>query len=347
MKKRKVLVPILSAALLISALPGNRNVAKADDQKGSVQEILLVADREANEPGVLKEIFRTAAKEGEKSEAFKEEALKELKETSDTAVLIIGRDGSELKEEEKQEQPAISESQQQIIAQVAEEFEQVVVVFNNFRPYGLEVMNDYASIKTVTMIESADEEEMLSAAGMLCKIAAPELEDNVEEETEATQSETKAMQTEAEDQSEMSSETETNQPETKESVTTVQSESKQTETAQSETVAAAEAKAEESETNKSTEAAKGKVEMSQKENASGKKAGKQMAGDINGDGVINTLDATVLMQQDKKNITKEMLSYCDVNGDKKINGKDVELILKYASKEITEFKASKKQEDKS
>lgn len=343
MKKRKVLVPILSAALLISALPGNRNVAKADDQEGSVQEILLVADRGAQETGALKEIFRTNAKEGEESEAFKQEVLKELKETSDTAVLIIGKDGQEQKEEDKQEQTAISESQQQMIAQVAEEFEQVVVVFNNFRPYGLEIMNDYTSIKTVTMIETADEEEMLSAAGTLCRIAAPEPKDTGEE-SETAQSETETMQTESEGQSETSSETEMKQSETKQSETTAQTETKKTETAQTETVPATEAKAAKSETHKSTEAAKGKVDMSKKESTSGKKAGKQMLGDINGDGVINTLDATVLMQQDKKKITDEMLTYCDVNGDKKINGKDVDLILRYATGEIKEFKVSKKLE---
>jgi len=62
-------------------------------------------------------------------------------------------------------------------------------------------------------------------------------------------------------------------------------------------------------------------------------------GDVNGDGVINSLDAAQLLKHDAKLITLEAdgLTAADVNGDGVVNSLDAAQILKYDAKLISEF----------
>lgn len=354
MKRRQIWAPVLCAALLMTALSGTRYTAKADEQEGEVEEILLIRSQDGEQKAALTEVFRTHGDEGEKSEQLNKEVLKDLKETSDTAVLIFGRDTEEEKQKEtgtetadsqkpdaqaaastqegnqegKEAKPVeetkaeetetesipISESQQKIIEQVAGEFEQVVVVFNNYRPYGLEMMNEYASIKTVTMIETSDEEEMLEAARLLVGIVSS---DTVEPETAATESPT-AVQPEvpvAEEEQPVETEAETQKKQEKETPAEKESETAKTSNTQT-------------------------VDTAKKVNT-GKKQGRPL-GDVNGDGKIDSQDAAALMQLDGQKVTEEMLSYADVTGDGKINKKDVKQLLKYISGEIAKFEVEEK-----
>ena len=89
MKKRQICGAVLCAALLMTALPGTDQTARADGEDGPIEEILLV---NSQEDASLREVFRICSEEGEKSEKIEEEALKELKETSDTAVFFHRKD---------------------------------------------------------------------------------------------------------------------------------------------------------------------------------------------------------------------------------------------------------------
>ncbi len=64
-------------------------------------------------------------------------------------------------------------------------------------------------------------------------------------------------------------------------------------------------------------------------------------GDINGDGKINALDASVILQHDAKLITlfDEQLNYADVDGDGKVNALDASVILQYDARLIDRFPA--------
>lgn len=401
MKRRQFCAAALCAALLMTALSGTEYTAKADGQDGSVEEILLVRSQAEGDVSQLTEVFRTYSEEGEKSEQISEDVLRELGETSDTAVLIFGRDGKEegstvqtttakktkagqpeetkqaelqsdsaqaepagrtaeapgeikgedaetvkatdhtkaketkgqqekaqtktesqtetelqteaasqadaeskTEPEPQEEQAAISESQQKLIEQVAAEFEQVVVVFNNFRPYGLEILNSYPSIKTITMVETEDEEELLTSAELLVGIVSGSMV-----QSQDTQAQTPEIQTE--------------EPAAEE-ITEVQSQKEETAEVQEQ----------------QTETGKDKAD-SQKEKA---KKGKRPLGDVNGDGKVDSQDAAALMSLDSKTVTEEILAYADVTGDKKINKKDVKQLLKYISGEIKTFEGEGKQE---
>lgn len=354
MKRRQIWAPVLCAALLMTALSGTRYTAKADEQEGEVEEILLIRSQDEEQKAALTEVFRTHGDEGEKSEQLKKEALKDLKETSDTAVLIFGRDTEEEKDKEagtetedsqkpdaqaaastqegnqegKEAKPVeetkaeetetesipISESQQKIIEQVAGEFEQVVVVFNNYRPYGLEMMNEYASIKTVTMIETSDEEEMLKAARLLVGIVSS---DTVEPETAETESPSAVQPEVPVTEEEQPAETEAETQREQEKETPAAKESETAETSNTQT-----------------------ADTAKKVNTE-KKQGRPL-GDVNGDGKIDSQDAAALMQLDGQKVTEETLSYADVTGDGKLNKKDVKQLLKYISGEIAKFEVEEK-----
>lgn len=350
MKRRQIWAPVLCAALLMTALPGTRYTAKADGQEGEVEEILLIRSQDGEEKAALTEVFRTHGDEGEKSEQLNKDVLKELKETSDTAVLIFGRDTEEEKQKEtgtetadaqksdaqawtstqegNQAEPGeetkaegtetesmpISESQQKIIEQVAAEFEQVVVLFNNYRPYGLEMMNAYASIKTVTMIETSDEEEMLEAARLLVGIVSS---DTMEPETAATESPTAVQPEESVTEEEQPVETEAETQKKQEKETPAAKESETAETTDTQTVDTA------------------------KKASTGKNQARPV-GDVNGDGKVDSQDAAALMQLNGQEVTEEMLSYADVTGDGRINKKDVKQLLKYISGEIAKFEVEEK-----
>lgn len=310
-----------------------------------MEEILLIRSQDGEEKAALTEVFRTHGDEGEKSEQLNKDVLKELKETSDTAVLIFGRDTEEEKqketgtetadaqksdaqawtstqegnqaepgEETETESMPICESQQKIIEQVAAEFEQVVVVFNNYRPYGLEMMNEYSSIKTVTMIETSDEEEMLEAARLLVGIVSS---DTMEPETAAAESATAVQPEESVTEEEQPVETEAETQKKQEKETSAAKESETAETTDTQTVDTA------------------------KKASTGKNQARPV-GDVNGDGKIDSQDAAALMRLDGQKVTEEMLSYADVTGDGRINKKDVKQLLKYISGEIAKFEVEEK-----
>ena len=62
-------------------------------------------------------------------------------------------------------------------------------------------------------------------------------------------------------------------------------------------------------------------------------------GDINGDGKINALDASVILQHDAKLITlsDEQLAFADLNNDGKVNALDASVILQYDARLIDRF----------
>ncbi len=68
------------------------------------------------------------------------------------------------------------------------------------------------------------------------------------------------------------------------------------------------------------------------------------AGDVNGDGKIDTNDAIAVMRYDAllETLSDEALAAADVNGDGKVDIIDVILILQYDSEIISEFPANKK-----
>lgn len=331
MKKRQVWAPVLCAALLATALPGTDQKARAGGQDGPIEEILLVKTQE--EDAGLKEVFRIHSNEGEKSEKINEDELKELRENSDTAVLILGREKKEQadseegdvteeteteeaqkeSEAEETEDVPISKSQQQRIEQVAETFDKVVVLFNNYRPYGLEILNEYASIQSITMIQAADEEQLQNAAEALVEVISvqetaakqPESEETEEKKEEETTEET-AKKTE---QTESNAETE------------------------SEPVA-------ESETEKENAAAA--EEKGQEESKTSGQESERPIGDVNGDGKVDSQDASALMGLVGQEAEDALLTYGDVTGDGRINKKDVKELLKYITGEITGFETEGK-----
>lgn len=66
-------------------------------------------------------------------------------------------------------------------------------------------------------------------------------------------------------------------------------------------------------------------------------------GDVNGDGKIGALDASLILQYDAMIITKlEVEAAADVSGDGKIGALDASLILQYDAMIITEFPVNKK-----
>ncbi len=343
MKRRQTCGAILCAALLMTALPGTNQMARAGGQEGPIEEILMVSSQE--DPS-LREVFRVCSEEGEKSEKIEEEALEKLKETADTAVLVIGRipqeetasektvDVPAISEDEQQvvEEPlaveeevalpaeeniqtvssgqqtedvTISESQQQMISQIAAEFENVVVLFNNFRPYGLEILDEYPSIKSITLIETRDERQVRKAARQLVSLVQPR-ENNQEETLEKEPEETgqaQELQTEPEPMSE--------EPET---VVSTESESV----------------VEESQTESKQK------ESDQKKQADG------LTGDVNGDGRVDSQDASALMGLVGEDVDQSLFPYADVTGDGSINKKDVKELLRYITGEITGFEAEEK-----
>ncbi len=63
-------------------------------------------------------------------------------------------------------------------------------------------------------------------------------------------------------------------------------------------------------------------------------------GDSNGDGILNSLDAALILKYDAKlitDLTPLQLMLCDANGDGIVNSLDAAQILKYDAKLITEF----------
>jgi len=62
-------------------------------------------------------------------------------------------------------------------------------------------------------------------------------------------------------------------------------------------------------------------------------------GDVNGDGKINAIDASLILQFDAKLIGETALNtaLADVSGDGKVNAIDASLILQYDAKLITDF----------
>lgn len=62
-------------------------------------------------------------------------------------------------------------------------------------------------------------------------------------------------------------------------------------------------------------------------------------GDVNGDGEVTPMDASLILQILAKKIDKEnegiVQSACDVNGDKELTPQDASLILQYIAKKIT------------
>lgn len=350
MKKRQICGAVLCAALLMTALPGTDQTARADGEDGPIEEILLV---NSQEDASLREVFRICSEEGEKSEKIEEEALKELKETSDTAVLIIGRmpqeetdaakednasalpqkeqegaageplleelpvegetvlsEETEPESEDRQDkQVAITESQQQMIGQVAAEFDNVVVLFNNFRPYGLEVLDQYASIKSITMIETQEEKQVRKAARQLVRLVAPQEEQ--QEETWQTGQEETAQTEEAQ-----------TDPLLKETETVIQTEP------------------ESAAPNVQKEAAADTGGQNQAQDQD--KGSERPMGDVNGDGKVDSQDASALMGLIGEDVDEQLFPFADVTGDGSINKKDVKELLRYITGEITGFEGEEK-----
>lgn len=67
-------------------------------------------------------------------------------------------------------------------------------------------------------------------------------------------------------------------------------------------------------------------------------------GDANGDGIVNSIDATMVTRYSLKSakLSDEALVRCDVNGDGAVNSIDATIITRYALKVITVFPAEKK-----
>ena len=347
MKKRQVWAPVLCAALLMTALPGTDQKARADGQDCPIEEILLVETQE--EDAGLREVFRIHSDEGEKSEKINEDELKELGESSDTAVLILGREKkeqadseeggtteeteqadseeggtteeteteeaqkeSEAEEAETEDVP-ISKSQQQRIEQVAETFDKVVVIFNNYRPYGLEILNEYASIQSITMIQAADEEQLQNAAEALVEVVSAQ-------ETAAKQPESE--ETEAKQEEETAEETAKEMEQTESNAETESEPVAEAETEQEQNAAAAEEKV-------------------QEEFQASRQESERPIGDVNGDGRVDSQDASALMGLVGQE-AEDGLTYGDVTGDGRINKKDVKELLKYITGEITGFETEEK-----
>lgn len=332
-KKRQVWAPVLCAALLMTALPGTDQKARADGQDGPIEEILLVKTQE--EDAGLREVFRIHSDEGEKSEKINEDELKELGESSDTAVLILGREKkeqadseeggtteeteteeaqkeSEAEEAETEDVP-ISKSQQQRIEQVAETFDKVVVLFNNYRPYGLEILNEYASIQSITMIQAADEEQLQNAAEALVEVVSAQ-------ETAAKQPESE--ETEAKQEEETAEETAKEMEQTESNAETESEPVAEAETEQEQNAAAAEEKV-------------------QEEFQASRQESERPIGDVNGDGRVDSQDASALMGLVGQE-AEDGLTYGDVTGDGRINKRDVKELLKYITGEITGFETEEK-----
>ena len=64
-------------------------------------------------------------------------------------------------------------------------------------------------------------------------------------------------------------------------------------------------------------------------------------GDVNGDGVVNNLDAVLVYayHNGKSELTEEQLAAADVNGDGRVNNLDASMIYAYHSGKITQFPA--------
>jgi hypothetical protein len=61
-------------------------------------------------------------------------------------------------------------------------------------------------------------------------------------------------------------------------------------------------------------------------------------GDVNGDGVVDSTDARLVLQYALKKIDKlGVFNVADVNGDGRVDTTDADLILKYAVGKITTF----------
>ena len=64
-------------------------------------------------------------------------------------------------------------------------------------------------------------------------------------------------------------------------------------------------------------------------------------GDVNDDGEINSMDATLILKYDAGTgtLTNDQLKAADVSGDGEVDSADATLILKFDSGLITEFPA--------
>jgi len=64
-----------------------------------------------------------------------------------------------------------------------------------------------------------------------------------------------------------------------------------------------------------------------------------LKGDVNGDGGVNALDASLILQHDAKliKLAEDSLARADVNGDGKVDALDASLILQYDAKLINAF----------
>lgn len=114
----------------------------------------------------LKDMVKLPYREELPCEALTEEVLDEAKVFSDTAMIFLGRSGSE-EHDLKVEDLALQEKEKQLMDTVCRNFSKVVLLLNCGNALSLGFLEDYPQIKSVLYIGFPGETGMASVAGIL------------------------------------------------------------------------------------------------------------------------------------------------------------------------------------